>query len=758
MVGLLEREVAGHGSGHSDREHAGGMGGGEAARRVLERRAMLRVNAEATRSQQVDVGRRLRVLDFVGSGDGPEAARKTGDVQNAVHPGPVGVRGHGAGDTGGIKRVQNRQHARHRRHPINGGLVVRLPPRPSRLPVVTRPDCFREWSMPVVLALPFGRADCVCPSFDGQVQPLLFVDGLPGMVVRAFGVGQQAVTVEDCAEYWWVKYLRIGLYHDREFGRGEVFSCYNALMSSKNVPEMRGNKERGIGKRGNKFLRCGARTPSVRLRGQGADCVCNPILRPRRWTVGVCAHSRAIHCHVLFLILSLCLLTPARAQTALIPALDKILSAPALKGGVTGAIVCRVRDGRVLYAHNADLRLLPASNRKLFTAAAALALLGPKFHADTDVLANAKPDADGTVMGDLYLRGGGDGLLSVSDLDALAGALSKRGVRKITGDVVGDGSRFAGEPYGFGWEWDDFSDEEFPQISALEVSEGVLTVHVAPGQAPGDPVTATLDPPTGYVPVIITAQTGAKNAPNTCTVTKPWQSNEFRVAGTLPIGKALDVKVPVDKPALLAATLLRDALARHGITVGGKPVLGKTPLDALVLVSHSGLPLPETLARMNKPSDNLLAESFVRLLDAQGTYDAGHARETPFFRSLGVDTSEIDLVDGCGVGRRNYVSARSVAALLLGMHRRKDWPLYYQSLPIAGVDGTLKSRMIGTLAQNNVHAKTGTLSQARALSGYVTGRHGDLYAFSLLMNNYPGKARSAGAVQDTFVEWLAGHL
>ncbi len=471
-------------------------------------------------------------------------------------------------------------------------------------------------------------------------------------------------------------------------------------------------------------------------------------------------HGGAIHRGIFpaALLLFLLHLVPAHAQILIAPTLDKILNAPALKGGVTGAVVCRVRDGKMLYAHNADLRLLPASNRKLWTAAAALALLGPKFHADTDVLAAAKPSADGTITGDLYLRGGGDGLLSASDLDTLAGQLYGAGVRSLTGSVVGDGSRFAGEPYGFGWEWDDFSDEEFPQISALEVSEGVLGVHVAPGKAPGDPVTVTLDPPTDYVPVTITAQTGAKDAPNNCTVTKPWQANEFRVSGTLPLGKVFAVKVPVDKPALLAATLLRDSLVRHGITVGGKPALGKTPLTAPLLASHAGLPLSETLAKMNKPSDNLLAESFVRLLDPSGTYDAGHARETPFFRSLGVDTTEIDLVDGCGVGRRNFVTARSVAKLLLGMHRRKDWPIYYQSLPIAGVDGTLKSRMIRTLAQNNVHAKTGTLSQARALSGYVTGRSGQLYVFTLLMNNYPGKARSAGAVQDTFVVWLAEHL
>ena len=458
---------------------------------------------------------------------------------------------------------------------------------------------------------------------------------------------------------------------------------------------------------------------------------------------------------LLFLLL---LTSSACAQTPIAPTLDKILNAPALRGGVTGAIVCRVGDGKTLYAHDADLRLLPASNRKLFTSAAALELLGPSFRVSTDVLAAARPDTSGIIAGSVYLRGGGDGLLSAADLDALAAALSAAGVKDIKGGIIGDGTNFTDGPYGFGWEWDDFSDEEFPQISALEVNEGVLAVHVAPGAAPGDPVTATVDPPTDYVPLVIGATTGAKDAAGDCAVVKPWQKNEFRVTGTLPLGKTLDAKVPVDAPPLLAATLLRQALVKHGITVEGGAALGKTPPSFVVLASHSSLPLSETIVRMNKPSDNLLAESLVRLLDARGTYDAGHARETPFFQSLGVDTSAVALVDGCGVGRRNYVTARSISELLLGMHRRTDWRLYYDSLPIAGVDGTLKSRMIGTSAAGNVHAKTGTLSQARALSGYVTGRTGRLYVFSLLMNNYPGSARSAGAVQDEFVEWLAAHL
>jgi len=464
----------------------------------------------------------------------------------------------------------------------------------------------------------------------------------------------------------------------------------------------------------------------------------------------------------LAVVLLLAFLAPARAQDVLAPVLDKILDAPGLKGGVTGAIVCRVDTGQVLYAHDADTRLIPASNRKLFTSAAALEVLGDGFQIHTRVLADAKPDAVGTVHGSLYLHGGGDGLLSPDDLDALARTLAQMGIKRVEGNVVGDGGLFTDGPYGFGWEWDDFSDEEFPQISALEVNEGVLGVHVAPGKSPGDPVNVTLTPPTDYLPVIIAAKTGPREASNDCAVSRPWDKNYFRVTGTLPLGAVLDQNVPIKDPPLLAATLLHQSLVKASITVTGRAVTGQTPAEAMLLAEHLSLPLAQYLPRMNKPSDNLLAESLVRLIGTNGdtplSYDIGHMRETTFLRSLGLDTSALGMVDGCGVGRRNFVTARAVAALLLGMHKKPDWHVWYDSLPIAGVDGTLKSRMKGTPAANNVHAKTGTLGQVRALSGYVTGRSGTLYAFSLLMNNFPGTARQAGNAQDKFVEHLASDL
>jgi len=456
-----------------------------------------------------------------------------------------------------------------------------------------------------------------------------------------------------------------------------------------------------------------------------------------------------------------CPLRAAPAPPTLAAALDHILSDPALRGGVTGAVVVRVRDGKTLYEHDADLRLLPASNRKLFTAAAALGLLGDDWTYKTQLRALALPDSAGVVHRSVMLRGGGDGSLTTADLDDMAAQIAKAGVKRIDGNVMGDHSLFTGGLYGFGWEWDDFSDEEFPVLSSLEVNDGDIHIHVAP-RTVGSPAIVTQTFPSSYPLLVNNTRTVPAGAPNTCIVTRPYGNTYIVAYGNLPLDASLDQNVPVADPPLYALTVLDYCLRAHGISSNGPTIyityLPSAPL--VVLATHVSLPMAQYLPLMLKPSDNLIAECLVRTLGAVkgkgGTYEAGHAVETPFFQSLGVDTTALDLRDGSGVSRRNFVTARAVGQLLLGMSRRTDFKAYYDALPIAGVDGTLKTRMTGTRAAGNVHAKTGTLSQARALSGYVTGPNGDMYAFSLLMNNFPGNARSAGNVQDKFVEFLAG--
>ena len=425
-----------------------------------------------------------------------------------------------------------------------------------------------------------------------------------------------------------------------------------------------------------------------------------------------------------------------------------------------GAVVLRAGDGQVLYAREADRRLMPASNRKLFTSAAALEVLGDGFTFKTEALATSKPDTDGTLHGDLCLRGVGDSLLSPDDMEEMAKEVAAAGVKRVEGRIIGDGGYFTGSPYGEGWSWDDLPYYYAAQVAGLEVSRGVLAVHVTAGAAVGDPVRVTVDQPTAYLPLVVTATTGDKSAANDCDISRPSGKNLLVVTGTVPLGGKADGLVTVEDPACYAATVFKETLARHGVSVTGPAVNGAQPEAATVLLgSHTSVPLSLYIARMNKPSDNLLAESLVRTLGAvkgkAGTYGAGHAVETSFFKSLGLDTAAIDLVDGSGLSRFDLVTPRAVTDLLRAMHGKPDWSAYYDSLPIAGVDGSLRNRMKGTPAAGNVHAKTGSLGGVSSLSGYVTGTGGGLYTFSLLMNNYPGSEADVHAAQDRFAVALA---
>jgi D-alanyl-D-alanine carboxypeptidase/D-alanyl-D-alanine-endopeptidase (penicillin-binding protein 4) len=439
------------------------------------------------------------------------------------------------------------------------------------------------------------------------------------------------------------------------------------------------------------------------------------------------------------------------------------LEKPELSGAVTGVVVTDVKTGKVLFEQNAATHLMPASNRKLFTSAAALELLGDNFILKTQVMSASKPDTNGVINGDLYLKGGGDSLLSPDDLTAFAKSLVAQGVKRITGDVVGDGSIFKGSIYPDGWAVSYLSDYYAPQVTGLELSEGYVAISLTGGANAGDPVSVTLDPPTSYIPVHNDCVTRELGTPAKTDISRPFDQNIIEISGSVPVGyKAAkpDDLVTVMNPPLFAATVFLETLRKNGIEVDGQANTGPTPADSIVLAQHSSLPMAQYIRLMNKPSDNLLAESLVRVLGAvrgkSGDYDGGHAVEEAFFeKQMGVKPGDLALYDGCGVSRLDLVTPRAVVALLLHMAKEPDFKAYYDSLPIAGVDGTLAKRMRGTPAAGKVHAKTGFVTACRALSGYVTTRSGRMLAFSMIMNNYVAPTSQINKIQDAIAERLA---
>ncbi|MFF5084598.1 D-alanyl-D-alanine carboxypeptidase/D-alanyl-D-alanine-endopeptidase [Actinoplanes sp. NPDC000266] len=450
------------------------------------------------------------------------------------------------------------------------------------------------------------------------------------------------------------------------------------------------------------------------------------------------------------------------APGALTAAVDRFLADPALAGAQTGVVVADARSGGILVNRRGDERLLPASNVKLLTSAAALALLGPGHRFVTTVHADG-PRRGPVLDGDLYLRGSGDPALTPASLDALARRLAATGIRRVTGDLVGDDTAFDDVRLGLEWAWDD---EPFAApVSALTLSpdgdflSGTVTVTVRGARpAPASPSrpSVRLTPPTSLLQVVNNA-TSTPGA-STITVTRRHGTGTLLVTGTIAAGApAESFSVTVSDPTRLTTEVFRSALRRHGVHLEGRTRTAEpAPPGSRELARHAGPPLRALMAPLLKASNNNMAELLVKAIGG-GSWEAGAAAVAGYLSRLGIDPATLRQVDGSGLSRRNLIPPAAFTRLLLAVRREPWFGTWFAALPVAGdpdplVGGTLRNRMLGTAAAGVVHAKTGTLTGVSALSGYVDGDRP--LVFSVIVNNQ--LAPSVTPVIDRLVVDLAG--
>lgn len=439
--------------------------------------------------------------------------------------------------------------------------------------------------------------------------------------------------------------------------------------------------------------------------------------------------------------------------------IDKLLQDPALAHSMTGILVVSLKDGRTLYEQNADVMLIPASNQKLLTSAAALHRLGADFRFVTRLWINGEIDSQGVLHGDLILQGSGDPVLLLKDIEAMAEAVEKAGIRRIDGYLLYDESAFDGIRRGWDWAWDDEPYYYSPCLSAICVERNAVTVFVSPGEKAGDPPRVRLSPPTEYLLVRNEATTSPAGSTSTIYVTREHARNIAIVRGQIPIDARPDSArqaLSVEEPPRYAMWLLREALEKRGITTRYRTSLpDRVPGGARLIHTHTSPPLSEILPLLNKPSDNLIAECLMRTLGAvihrEGSAEAGERVMLEFLKQAGLDLSALNIVDGSGLSRRNQVSARNLVTLLRYMASHPQAKVFIDSLPIAGVDGTLRNRLVNTPAQGKIRAKTGSLGRVSTLSGYLTTQGGEELVFAILMNNYNGSAAAARSVQDAIL-------
>ncbi|MBC6462876.1 D-alanyl-D-alanine carboxypeptidase/D-alanyl-D-alanine-endopeptidase [Actinomadura sp. HBU206391] len=434
--------------------------------------------------------------------------------------------------------------------------------------------------------------------------------------------------------------------------------------------------------------------------------------------------------------------------------LDAILGDARLNGAKIGVVVRDARTGKGLYTRGADDQVMPASNQKLQTAAAAFGVLGPGYTFRTSVLADG-PVEGATLTGDVILKGTGDPTLQAADYDRLAAAVAAKGITSVTGRLVADDTWFDDQRLAAGWDPADEPYAYASQVSALTVSPdadfnvGTVRVDVTPGPQ-GGPVDVALAPATGHVTIDNRATTGAPGSASTLSITRPRGTDIIRVTGSYPLGGAkVQTLRTVDNPSLYAADVFRRALTAHGVSVAGSTARAAAPPTATTVTDRTSMPLSRLSVPFLKLSNNNIAEILVKAMGredgGEGSWQAGLPVVARYVKTLGVDTTRLNLTDGSGLSRSNRATPAQAGNLLRGVMTKTWYPAFYNSLPIAGqtdpwVGGTLAARMTNTAAAGNVRAKTGTLTGATALSGYVRDPAGRRLIFSIMLNDYTGAA------------------
>ena len=413
---------------------------------------------------------------------------------------------------------------------------------------------------------------------------------------------------------------------------------------------------------------------------------------------------------------------------------------PKYAGALWGVKIVSLATGGTVFEQNPEKLFSPASNCKLYTLALALDRLGADYRIKTSLYAKAKPSRAGTLKGDLIVYGRGDPTLNAwlhgGDLyqafEPLVCALSQAGVKRITGDVVGDESYFRGPPLGSGWAWDDLEHSYGAEISALTINDNILQAVLRPGDRIGAPCQLTLRPETAWLKLDNRTQTRERGTAPRIQFHHPLCDKVIYIAGQMPIDDAGSTnEVTLHNPAGLFASFLKEALVRRGIKVGGKARsmnwLGRQaqPRDRESLVelgSVESLPLRDIASLVQKRSQNLYADLLLAHVGEKSRAADSPADETSeslgireldrFLAEVGIRPGEVLFEEGSGLSRNNLATPNATVTLLRFMSRHKDAQVYLDALPTAGVDGTLAGRMTGTPAAGNARAKTGTLRWA----------------------------------------------
>ena len=439
---------------------------------------------------------------------------------------------------------------------------------------------------------------------------------------------------------------------------------------------------------------------------------------------------------------------PSDRRRALDQAIDEIVARTPLHAARAGIVVASLDSGEVLYARDPDTLLNPASNVKLFTSAAVLARLGPEYRFDTEIYADGAPS--GGAVKTLYVKGKGDPTFVTERLWALAGDIAHRGVKVVKGDLLVDDSFFDGQREGPGYDQERGDRSYLAPVGALSLNYNVVAIHVAPGARAGDRGRVELEPASDYLEIDNRTKTVRPNGRRRVTpssVRLPNGHQRIVVDARLPAGSRDQVFYrKIDDPPLYFGSTLKRLLELRGVRVTGQVRRATVPASARLLLVAQSDSLAEVVRKLDKTSNNFVAEQLLKTLGAEkkglpGTWPKGVEAVEDFLAEAGIPRGSYVMKNGSGLNDSNRFSARQTVTLLREVWRR--FPImadFLAALPVAGKDGTTRWRMEST--EGRLRAKTGTLENVTSLSGFVETAARERLVFSILVNDFPGRAHN----------------
>ncbi|MFN4818753.1 MAG: D-alanyl-D-alanine carboxypeptidase/D-alanyl-D-alanine-endopeptidase [Ignavibacteria bacterium] len=443
--------------------------------------------------------------------------------------------------------------------------------------------------------------------------------------------------------------------------------------------------------------------------------------------------------------------------------IDAILSAPELSNASVGVCVIHPESGETFYKNHANTSLIPASTMKMFTTAAALELLGPDFKYTTRIYIDGEILTSGELKGDIIIRASGDPTMSLyfmKDpliiLDNIALKLDSLGITSIKGNIILDHSYFDDEIFGPGWAIDDIPYPYSAPISSIALHDNKVEMQFRPGLKSGDYSRMTMIPDNSYLRIVNNVMTVPTGSPTLIDSDTDPRSGVIDMQGSIAMidpgmktnteETMSSIGLTIDDPVQFFLHVFKQRLEKMGIRIRGSLLTNEMlnePIDYVGLKQIHAItspPMSSIITIINTVSHNLAAEMVFKTMAkeqfGEGSFPRGADIMRKFITKIGIIPEQCSIVDGSGLSRLNLLSAYQQTLLLSAMYRSPNKEHFLASLARPGQTGTLKNRMLKSLAQQQVIAKTGSMNNVSCLSGYATTRDGEQLAFSMMMNGF----------------------